>query len=364
MLAITLDVLPADRGDCLWIECERPGRAPWRCLIDGGMPSSHRMLRERLARLANAGPVHVDLAVVSHIDSDHIGGLLGLFADPGVGVGFGDIWFNGLPQLPEPGDVKPRSVAEGQQLVDLLSQGAAGTKLPWNERFGRAAVMTRGDGAFETIAFDGGPTLTLLSPTPRRLVALRNTWQTELGKLQRGEPSDAEPAGVAMPLDDLAKLAALKTKRDDSVANGSSIAFLLEYRGRRCLFAADAFDSVLGPALTSLANVRDGRPIDLDVFKLPHHGSKGNVVESLLDIVPADHYVVSTNGDRFNHPDDIALARVVTRAKRPPTLWFNYAGEAAKRWSDPALTERYRFRTRQPGAGEAGVRIELEAKAP
>ena len=360
MTAITLDVLPAARGDCLWIECARPGKPPWRMLIDGGLPSSYPLLKERLKKLSAGGAMFIDLAVVSHIDSDHIGGMLPLFADPDLDLRFGDVWFNGLPQLPELTDSRPRSVAEGERLVELLGGQSGGRKLPWNEQFGRAAVMTRGDGAFETIALPDGPTLTLLSPTPRRLTALRKTWTTELLKLQRGEPSEEEGAGVAMPLDDLETIAAIDTPRDQSVANGSSIAFLLEHGGRTCLFAADAFSSVLGAALTALANARGGQPIELDVFKLPHHASKGNVTAPLLEIAPADHYVVSTDGERFSHPDDIALARVVTKAKRPPTIWFNYAREAAKRWSDPALHAKYGFSTRAPDpAGGEGIRIEL-----
>lgn len=361
MPAITLDILPAARGDCLLVECARPGKPPWRMLLDGGLPSSYPALKARLKRLAGGKPLAIDLAVVSHIDSDHIGGMLALFADPELDLVFGDVWFNGLPQLPEPTDVRPRSVAEGERLVELLSGHAGGRKLPWNARFGRAAAATRGDGAFETLAFpDDGPTLTLLSPTPRRLTALRRTWDRELLKLQRGEPSEEEAAGVPMPLDDLETLAKIETPRDQSVANGSSIAFLLEHRGRACLLAADAFSSVLGAALTSLANARGGQPIALDVFKLPHHASKGNVTLPLLAIAPAEHYVISTDGERFNHPDDIALARVVTAAQRPPTLWFNYAREAAKRWSDPALTAKYGFSTRVPAADNGeGVRIEL-----
>jgi beta-lactamase superfamily II metal-dependent hydrolase len=159
-------------------------------------------------------------------------------------------------------------------------------------------------------------------------------------------------------------LAKTATPLDTSKPNGSSIAFLLEHRGRRCLFAADAFSTVLGPALTSLANARGGKPIELDVFKLSHHGSHGNTTNALLALVPAEHYVISTNGDRFNHPDDIALARVVTSATRPPTLWFNYASKAAQRWSDPALCEKYAFQTQQPmDAATPGVRIELPARS-
>jgi beta-lactamase superfamily II metal-dependent hydrolase len=356
MKGISIDVLPAERGDCLWVECARPGKPPWRLLIDGGMLSCWPLLRTRIEKLA--APVVFDLAVVSHVDSDHIGGMLPLLGPSDLDLRVKDIWFNGLMQLPRRNAPEIRSVAEGEQLMELLEEQHAGRRLPWNERFGRAAVMTRGDGMFETIDFSDGPRLTLLSPTPRRLTALRETWYAALQRLQRGEPEEEEAAGP-MPLDDLATLAAIETPRDRSPANGSSIAFLLEYAGRRCLFAADAFSSVLGSALTSLANSRDGRPIALDVFKLPHHGSKGSVTANLLEVAPADHYIVSTNGDRFHHPDDIALARVVTSATRPPTIWFNYACEAALRWSDPVLQARYRFATRQPESGATGIHIDL-----
>ena len=67
--------------------------------------------------------------------------------------------------------------------------------------------MTKGDDdAFETISFTDGPTLTLLSPTPRRLAALRKVWTADLLKLQRGDPDDTEAPGVPMPLDDLPAL--------------------------------------------------------------------------------------------------------------------------------------------------------------
>jgi len=324
------------------------------------MPDTWPVLRDRVLALAKTGPVHFDLAVVSHIDSDHIGGMLPLFAVTDPNITFGDIWFNGLPQLPEPGTSRSRSVAEGERLVDLLSGQRLGSLLPWNERFGRAAVMTKEDGAYQEITYANGPTLTLLSPTPRRLGALRRVWTNELLRLQRGEPSELPTAAVQLPLNNLEALAAIESARDQSPANGSSIAFLLEYAGRSCLLAADAFSSVLGNALTSIANAREGRPIEVDLLKLPHHCSKGNVTSNLLRVVPAQHYVVSTNGDRFSHPNDIALARVVTAAKRKPTLWFNYATAATLRWSDADLQAKYPFSTRYPAQGdEGGVRLEL-----
>ena len=116
----------------------------------------------------------------------------------------------------------------------------------------------------------------------------------------------------------------------------------------------------LGVSLTSLANERGGQPIPIDVFKLSHHGSTGNVTPALLALVPARRYVVSTNGDRFHHPDDIALARVVTSGPSGLTLCFNYETDATRRWDDESLKARYGFRTEFPTAGSSGLRIDVE----
>ena len=361
--AITLDVLPASRGDSLWVECLRPGR-PWRLLVDGGMPSDWPILKAHLERRLPADDRHIDLAVVSHIDADHIGGMLSLFGGGGLDVTFGDVWFNGLPQLPEPVTGRTRSVAQGASLVELLGGGAGAPAPPWNAAFGGRAVSTGEDGGFLEVARDGWPRITLLSPDHKRLARLRTAWLKSLGLLQRGEPEEAaKPPVPPAPLEDLETLAATKTSPDRSAANGSSIAFLLEHRGASCLLAADAFYSVLGRALTDLVNARGLERLPIDVFKLPHHGSQGNVIAPLLALAPATDYVVSTNGDRFGHPDDVALARVLTAPGPAPALWFNYDNEANRRWDAKALRERYGHRVRFPAAGEPGVRLTLPTRA-
>jgi hypothetical protein len=148
------------------------------------------------------------------------------------------------------------------------------------------------------------------------------------------------------------------------VANRSSIAFLLEHAGASCLLAADAAVPVLGAALTTLVNSRGLRELEVDIFKLSHHGSKGNVTASLLSLAPARNYIVSTNGDRFHHPDDVALARVVTSAPLGSRVWFNYATSAALRWSDARLCDRYEYETKYPEVEDGrGVSLELAPRA-
>ena len=66
---------------------------------------------------------------------------------------------------------------------------------------------------------------------------------------------------------DLAALAAKATTKDRAVANGSSIAVLLEHRGASVLLAADAFVPVLAIALKSMAHYRGASlPLQVDAL--------------------------------------------------------------------------------------------------
>src|SRR3712207_1874973 len=93
----TITMLPGGRGDSLWIEYG-PAAAPHIVIVDGGIPGTERVLRGRLEALP-ANRRRVELVVVTHIDIDHIGGVLGLLTDPVPGLTIGDVWFNGWKHL-------------------------------------------------------------------------------------------------------------------------------------------------------------------------------------------------------------------------------------------------------------------------
>lgn len=359
--AITFQALPASYGDCLLVTCwRRDGRTT--LLVDTGPDeSSWRALRSWLDALpAGAeGRRRIDLAIVSHIDHDHIGNARALFGDATLGLAFGDVWFNARHHL-------QRGVAEGAGLAEILG---ASPDVPWNAAFGRGVVVT-GDGTdaptfVDVLLAPDEPRVTVLSPTPKRLDKLARVWDAELARLRAGESNTAPEdgtRGAAFP--DLDALAALKPRLDDSVTNGSSIAVLVEHRGASVLLAADAFPKVLGTAIAALAVKRGtALPFPVDVFKLSHHGSAANLMQELLHVVRAEHYVVSTDNSRFGHPNDEALARVVLGGGSQPTLWFNYATERNLRWNDEAVQERYQFRARYPPPGGNGVRIDLRERA-
>jgi beta-lactamase superfamily II metal-dependent hydrolase len=354
--AIRLEVLPAAHGDCLLIECP-VGKRTWRMLVDTGPDETYPALRTRLAAITPnaAGRRHVDLFVVTHIDHDHIGGAGRLLTDRTLKLDFGDVWFNA------PGQRRIRGVKEGQELAELL--GAPGVALPWNRAFGGGHAVTPEGKFLEVDTGRGSPRLTLLSPTPERLTRLFKVWDREVAKMAKAQELKLpKPLPRAAFAPDLTGLAETKTAKDRSVANGSSIALLLEHRGASVLLAADAFEPVLTTALRAVAQDRGASlPLQLDALKLSHHGSQANVTTELFGCVQARHHVVSTNGAIFGHPDDTAIARTILHGGSNHSLWFNYGNERNRRWSGEPLQARYGYGAHYPAERAAGVTMALKA---
>jgi beta-lactamase superfamily II metal-dependent hydrolase len=117
------------------------------------------------------------------------------------------------------------------------------------------------------------------------------------------------------------------------------------------------------PALKALAAHRKlPLPIQLDVFKLSHHGSRANVTVELLEAVQAQHYIVSTNGAIFGHPNDEAVARVILKGGSQRKIWFNYRTEHTAKWGAADLQQKYAYGAELPAGDQAAVTIALMGK--
>lgn len=358
--AIRIEALPARLGDCLLVECLREGRTPWRMLVDGGPPDTWPLLEARLGRLP-ADDQHIDVVVVTHIDSDHIGGMIAFVQSEFARKHVGDFWFNARQHLPDAAG-RTRSVGQGESLVAGLLGEDQGRVLPWNRAFSGGPIDTGDEAGFLEVGLTDGPRVTVLSPTHKRLSILAATWWETIEAARRNDEVPATPDEMP-PLEDLVALASQSWPRDGSASNGSSIGLLVEHRGASVVLAGDAFGNVLGAGLKGLAAARGLETLPIDAFKLPHHGSRANVIEAMLAVAPARHYIVSSNGDTFHHPDDVAMARTLLAAPPSPTLWFNYRNARTQRWGDPDLCARYGHTARYPEDPAAGAVLELPERA-
>ena len=348
-----IEMLPAGHGDCLWIEYGDP-KAPRRVLIDGGAAGTYkRALRERLRGLRE-NERRFELLVVTHIDADHITGILELLEDSETRFQARDIWFNGYRHLP---DEKPETLGpvQGERLTDLL------VKRPWNREFKEAAVVVQADGDLPRLQLEGGLVLTLLSPTPGKLADLKPEWEKEVRKAGL-DPNQPRPGEVESPegfdllgSPDVEALAAEAFSEDSAKANGSSIALLAEFEGRRLLLTGDAHPGIMTAAIKRLAG---GGRLAVDACKLPHHGSKANVNRQFLQALDCRKWLFSTNGAYFRHPDRQTVARVIKWGGAQPELGFNYRTQYNDVWDGKPLREQYGYKVSYPASDAGGIVLE------
>lgn len=357
---LTIEMLPARHGDCLWIEYGS-AKKPYRMLIDAGPASTYKHLKERILALPEKKR-HFELFVVTHIDADHIEGAVRLLQDKKLKVTYGDIWFNGWKHLK-----RSSSKTLGGPLGEYLTSTILKEKLPWNVAFDGGTIVVPEEGKLPARKLRGDMKLTLLSPTWTQLEKLRPKWKKEVldaglvpGRAKMAQQKLAttkrlQPT-LGAPRYNVQKLAAAVSKSDSAVANGSSIAFLAEHDGVRGLFSGDAFPDVLAASLRRLFKKPSAR-IKLNLFKVPHHGSRANVSAQLIGMVQSRRYLFSSNGDIFEHPDKEAVARVICHDKTSPRLCFNYKTDFNKMWD--GLSTEHKYEVEYPLKGREGLLVKF-----
>ena len=306
---VAVTAFPAGCGDCLLIEWDG-ATGHHRLLIDGGMPSA---LDEGLGRYAAAQPearLVVDVAVVTHIDLDHIGGAIdamrgGLIEAP-------DVWFNGLDEI--------RGVRRGSRQGDELSNLIVPESR--NRPVNGGAIHVAADGPLPVFDLADGARCTVLGPTLDRLEKLERAWTNG----NRGVTDDPIADLLQRLGDDVDRSATRSFGNDHSVANGSSIALLFEYGGTSLLLTGDAFAGDLQRGIGRLLAERNLTRLEVELFKLAHHGSMGNITAELLELIDPGTILICTDGSRFGHPD---VETIDLLRQRYPVTPIQFTGDTA-----------------------------------
>lgn len=364
---LRVEMLPALHGDCLLVEWG-DGQRTRRMLIDGGPIGAFRHLQARLDALP-AGDRRFELMVLTHVDTDHIDGLVRLFANrrPWPFV-VKDVWFNGWRHLEQVHGLLGGK--QGEYFSALLERRLdPGT---WNSAFDSGPVVVPDSGALPVHELPGGMRLTLLSPTPAKLDAMRQAWKKDIGdalvpgdldaawELLSGQKRYLPAEGLLGSTPELEELLKNQSRPDNAKANGASIAFLAECAGKRCLFLADAHPDAVCASLERLLAERGLERLAVDAVKVAHHGSKGNTTDALMALIESPRFLFSSNGAQFKHPDREAVQRVIARSVHPqPRLYFNYVSDFNREWRSTKRQRELDYRTTYPRSEDKPLVVRL-----
>lgn len=346
MSNLKLSVLPAGDGDCFILSWGQAGEVR-HAVIDGGRSATYSALRPRLVSIADANEPF-ELLVLTHIDADHIEGSLRQVTDPSPPLVPRRVWYNSFDAL---GGMRILSEAQGDRYAAKLAELC----WPVNHGFDNERV------AIETAPEDinvAGLKVRILSPDAGKVEKMRKRWSD----WREDQPAWAL-LGSALsrePLPDLLDVDALAVPGpiDREAPNGSSIAMLVEFEGRRLLLAGDAHPDLLARSIAPLAEAEGGR-LRIDLFKVSHHGSRGNVTPELVEMLDCRRFLISTDGTRHGHPDPEAIARLLKFAPAgSKELLFNYSSARTQPWKDDALMHQWDYNCifpDQPGHLEISV---------
>ena len=346
-MLLSLEVLQAKYGDCLLLHYG-VGAAHQVIVIDGGPAGVYKtVLKPRLTAIKNAlspgQALPLSMVMVSHMDDDHVNGILALTQDmldleeenEPVPFNIGQMWFNtfddiiGNRQIPHVSSIAAStsaanlsnipvikdadhsisavisSTGQGRQLRNNAAALSAQVNKPFTRRSNQVKLV-RGDSNAAPVPWSGGLTITVLHPNEQRLVKYEQKWDADLQK--------ALDAG-----DDSITIASIVDK-DKSPFNLSSIVCLVELGDKKMLLTGDSrSDDILEGLRQNNLLDGDGK-LHVDILKLPHHGSVRNASDNFYQQVTADHYVVSANG-KYDNPDQ-ALLDLLVRDVSHATLHF------------------------------------------
>jgi hypothetical protein len=331
-----LEAMNAKYGDCLLLHYG-DGKI---VLIDAGPATVYRnVLEPRLEELRGGGNkrLSIRLAMVSHIDDDHIHGILDMLNKLKQAQDDNDVlkydivelWHNSFKDGMKVADasfpaevaanVSPSGIGDGivpagndwseDFRADLASVGQGGKvrdlakalALDVNSDFDKLVMAKAGD--YPVIDLGDGLTLQVLGPSAERLELLKKEWA------KKTAAQKADPAEVADYV-------------EKTASNLSSIVVMANFDGKRMLLTGDSRGDDVLAGLEGAGLLAPGGTIELEVLKVPHHGSWRNLASDFFERIRPDHYVFSADG-KYGNPDEPTLqALVAARGDDDYTIWL------------------------------------------
>lgn len=383
---VQVEMFPANEGDCFLVTLIKQD---YRILIDGGTSQTYKIfLRSRLLELSRQEK-KIDLLIVTHIDNDHIGGIISLFKENGSFeeakiIRVEEVWHNSYRHLQIPkdnivgfrekeilgsilsnmssldnvhmqGNKQEISALQGTTLAGLLYKGG----YKWNCLYNEKAINCE----FKSDIYIGDNCyIKVLSPNIESLNKLMVDWKVELMKskidfqfsddaifddayeyylryLNEINCIEEEVSNSIEEVVSIDNLIKVNNRSDKKPTNNSSITFQLNCDDKRLLFLGDI----------NIEKINYDQLVEkFDLIKMPHHASTNNIDYYFLRNFKSRHYLISTDGRKHNHPDIDVIAKIMASGTEEKNLFFNYFHEKLEIFNNREMKEKYHCKFHYP----------------
>lgn len=256
-MGIVIKTYNVGKADCFLIKLD-----DFLLLVDGGYGYTMSDI------IKNQDLEDLDGIILTHIDGDHIGGILRLIKDGSfINLSKKENFFVVFNEYVDPstisykqGDCLKKCIGKYPN-IKLINAYSKNYKINIKNK---CVILKRVENNISYIN-EGSDSIVIefISPTKEVLRKFMKNWKSK--------------------------------KNDSKITNESSIVFLLSYQNKNILMTGDSSISVFQKKLFDLPKLKK-----IDLIKLPHHGSKnGNNdgVLRLIDKYQCDQIIVSTKED-------------------------------------------------------------------
>ncbi len=379
---VTFKTFQSGVGDCIFLLLKQ-GESHFSIMVDCGVFTD-----EIKNYVQNNLSNHIDLLIVTHIDSDHILGIESMLTT--ISPAIGKILFNCYQRDPNtaPISLTPQQKrrlqsiqseinsvfsdiieheVSAQQAIRALSTAILNK---WESQWDRPYIAL--DAKNEEPLGKWG-TIKFLAPTMEQINALDREFKSILfselfvekdgiefnnsesiyeilikyANLHEQEKVDDHKIATS-DLEQVLKDAAEESPKENNItpSNKASLAFVWEKGDNKILFLGDAKPGLVHKGLHH-HYPSETWPMKFDAIKIAHHGSHYNTTEDLMEHIDSEHFFM-TGGEDGVRPSEAALGRILLRPLKcgltKRILHVNYPTALTNRLKkDTTLQKKYHF---------------------
>lgn len=311
-MSLKIKILQAGNGDSIAINYLGDDNCFHNIIIDGGNVKSYENgLKKEVLSIIERDEV-IDLLIITHIDLDHIKGVIKLLGDMKRGIiknVVKKLWFNTCKIIDDT-DYNLDDYSTEVSLRDDLSL----VKYLETVDFWDNNITSK------QVHYFSGAQIRIITPDKNTLSEVRQKFENEIPKTSTYPISGDRINDYNITFEDLLKKNEYDKNLDRDDKNRVSISCEFIYKKKKILLLGDIPPKEI---IQSFESLPKGCKLKYDYVKLSHHGSIRSISKDFLKKIVCRNFIISTDCIR-KVPNKSTITQILTQGNRCENEIFNF----------------------------------------